>query len=262
MLCLPEICCSNPMELPFNGFYGVLHMGSVDNHIKYYHSIEANTGPVLLGSPPPQTKDFRISNNNPSKLSDFAVTGGLCLGYSQTVLAGMLLGIEARANWQNLTTESLTLIGTNQTPFFNTQAAIEQNQDYALLGKLGYLIGINTQLYGLLGAQWGHFRLQSYTTFQEVEAGAGVIFTDNDLIQVGVHKWGTFLGLGIEQWLGHHTTIGIEYHFSHYGKLYFPRQNTTLVLDNGAALPDSRFTDDSIFKVNAQATLFKIAYYL
>ena len=250
------------MELPFNGFYGVLHLGSVDNHIQYYHSIEANTGPVLLGAPPPQTKDFKITNANPSKLSDFAVTGGLCIGYSQTVLTGLLLGIEARANWQNLNTESLTIIGTNQISLFNTQSAIEQNQDYALLAKLGTLIGENTQLYGLIGAQWGQFRLLSYTTFQDIEAGAGVIFTDNDLIQVGVHKWGSLLGLGIEQWLGHHTTMGIEYHFSHYGKLHFPHQNTVLVLDNGVALPGSMFTDNSLFKANAQATLFKIAYYL
>jgi opacity protein-like surface antigen len=175
------------------------------------------------------------------------------LGYSYQFDMGFVLGIEATANYTNA---KVTNTNTTQTgiPLLaaiqieNTLTA-QLTNDFALLFKPGFMLTKSTQLYALVGPRWGNIETSISDNLSGVLLDGFISFDEfsfpNSVSESG-YVLGITAGLGIEQMITDHLSVGLEYAYTSYGDLDTPSSN--IFFDDiglGGFPPGTRLLEDS-----------------
>lgn len=199
----------------FEGFFLSVEGGITQAQARIKHTVDFS----VLNNNFTAT-NVQINTGNPTKQSDVGLLGGLSLGYSWLLHEWILLGIEGRGYLSN------TAIHHDQQIIvdFNRERSdfhvkIKMQQQYALLAKLGWLMCPQTQIYGLLGPQWGHIQFNSDGAFRSVQNS---IPNENITLEKSIYKRGILLGLGIEHAVSCNSSVALEYNFAHYGDIHAP----------------------------------------
>jgi len=182
---------------------------------------------------------FEFNNGSSTTITDVSGTGGLIFGYGLAIKDCWILAIEGRANVEkNHLRQSTPTVRFDSGIIFHApiQTDIRMSWQYGILGKLGWIIGSDCLLYGLIGPHWGKFNIQSNAGFMADDIG----FDIDGL--VNQHKsttaLGYFLGLGLEQILCSNFSVGLEYNFINYGALKYPTTHGSITV-NGDPFPQS-----------------------
>lgn len=192
---------------------------------------------------------------NTAKLGHFTGIGGLSLAYANCLSPCLNWGIEGRANYTPFKS-SFTNTDIGVAPFYTVvNGSIKLKQQYSLLAKLGYLISPQTQLYGVVGPQWGSFKANTYATDSIIDPPLSELFIDKR----SHIKTGVLFGLGLEHLINQCMSIGVEYNYSHYGN----------VVKNGVfdhqyiapTFPNTHFSRNFQAKVSSNSFLLKFNYY-
>lgn len=259
-LLMPAVGMSNPSS-PFNGFYVGANLGLITSDVNIQHTVASNTGAVPT-IPPPNVFQIQFADGDPNRFTDTACLGALKLGYSQLFRPNWLLGIEGRVSLNYLSSPDWHAIYNNPDQLLNKETTVELKQQYALLGRIGFLLADNIQGYGLIGPQWGQFRIHSNSSLHDNENNGQLLFDSSNSSEQSGYNCGLLLGLGIEYWLGCNFTLGLEYNYTSYGNLDYPDSVTSQVtLEGFGVLPNSAYTDYHQIYMNTNAFLLKIAYY-
>lgn len=240
----------------FEGLYGSIQLGVIQSQEKLNHDLITNAptaaGPIL---------NLSINTAQGAKLTDTSILGGLSVGYAFLVNPCFSLGLEGRATFHDLEMDhhqnmNVSLINANA----DFHAQFKHDQAYAMLAKAGWLMCPPTQLYGLIGPQWGVFRFNS-----SFVGDIDPLNTQLPNIHSSVSgnrsqtKCGYLLGLGMEHMLTCHSAFGIEYLYSHYGTLSAPA-------DVGVTFTNQLGTVNAAYhtaaKMMSNAFMLKYSYYL
>lgn len=240
----------------FDGFYGSLAVGIIQGQEKLNHDIEASV-PIPRGP----LFNLDITTANGAKLSDTSVLGSVSVGYAFLMNACFTLGLEGRGTFQRLKIDhqqdmSISIINANA----DFDAALTLDSEYAILAKLGWITLKNTQLYGLVGPQWGIFRFDS--SFVGDINPLGIPAT-NIPASIGANrhqsKCGYLLGLGMEQRVTCNSSIGLEYNYANYGTLSTPAE-VAVTVSNAFGTVNAVYHNSARMQTNA--FLLKYNYYL
>ena len=234
---------------PFDGVYGGLDIGLTQSALKdnYRTLIQVPTALDL------------ILTAIPTRVSDVSLTGGLALGYSMVCSGSYLVGLEARANFEDLKTMvDHQHIEANSALIAETTTTAKLDKDFALLAKLGYVFNPNVLLYGLIGADWGDFDITSkaiYTQNIGVQLDAGV--QDSH----GYYDTAWVLGLGFEYLFTECASISLEYTYANYGNLKFPATISGLISLDGVPTAGTLFSDNNQLKMYVNSAVLRFNYY-
>lgn len=252
-------------EPSFNGFYGSLDLGMTNSHVKDKQFYEA-TLPIAPGV----TIDIKNTANLRTK--DNSLTGGVSLGYAKTFNQIFLMGLEGRANFEDLYN---AFDRTLETPANVPNAAIvsipisthtELKNDFSLLMKLGILLQPNTLLYGVVGPAWGHFNVDSHASFSENVPGV-FTFKSNDSDSESMYSTGLLFGLGMEYLVSEHISFSLEYTHVNYKKLNADNLNNIFLIDFGNTgdfepLPGSSLQYKNDIQPQTNNIVLGLTYYL
>lgn len=234
MKCLTALALLSPtlaMGQYFEGFYGSFNVGIIQTEAKITHDIDIQFPMGDAGS-----INILADTGNPAKHTDISPFGGLSLGYSQMVNPCFLLGAELRGSVQDLEMNHDQHL---RAPIANArldfEVKTELDQQYALLFKVGGLLGKQTQLYGLVGPQYGLFRFNSSGNFFIAPPGSGNV-TGNLKGDRSTHKWGYLVGIGMEYAFNCNVSLGLEYNFVNFGSLNVPTHIEGVLEGSGGAV--------------------------
>ena len=118
--------------------------------------------------------------------------GGIHVGYDSQVNEEWVLGVEARATLSNSELE----VTTGGATIFT----IEQQPEFSITARAGYIAAPDTLLYGLAGYSWGEYEASI--------PGIGSVDLDFD---------GLTVGGGIEHAITENWTSRLEYRYTHFG---------------------------------------------
>lgn len=144
--------------------------------------------------------------------------GSIALGYLVHFMDPLAVGIEAVAGFGNTAfekTESFQEFNSRFNLSGKTQGKLKNN--FALLVKPGLFIGSETFLYGLVGPRWGRFETASEAAFLQTPS-TGTTRSNVYSASSGT-KTGVTAGVGIEYRFAERWSVGLEYAYTHYGKL-------------------------------------------
>lgn len=240
---------------PFNGFYANVAVGGENLQVDddtTVHYFAASNFPALA-------PDVNLLYPDSPIVTDNSVTGGIGLGYSRVINQLFLVGLEARANFEDL---EAGYDYTAQTKSFlsnlsvSSDDSIELENDFSLLVKLGMVVQPRTLIYGLAGPIWGNFE-----TSTDVKASLGGITTKIDG-EESEYKVGWLAGLGIEYLITEHISLALEYTHADYDS--FDSVEETVP----ASVPSPVFNSSASFlsvddDVNAKtdSIVFRFTYY-
>ncbi|MFN3728082.1 MAG: outer membrane protein [Allosphingosinicella sp.] len=161
-------------------------------------------GTILTASATPaQAQGFRIEAHGGwdrvgnGTVRDDGILYGVGVGYDVAVGGGVLLGIEANADFGNLKECAGSVIAAGD------ELCVRVRRDLSAVGRIGYMVGPQSQIYALAGYTNGRFRADYRP------AGGAVTRTSENLD-------GLRLGAGFQQNLGHGLYSKIEYRYSNY----------------------------------------------
>lgn len=232
---------------PFSGFYGGLDLGLIQSNVHNDQSVTSTFSNV-----------FNFAANTDARITDTAFTGGIILGYSSCMRAGWVAGLEGRANFQNLDTyihatmsESISTIQAKARPSVNIK------QDFAFVGKLGFVHCYRFLMYGLIGADWAKINPSIDACFEDTlnTPMFGAIECTHSK-----YKSGLMLGLGVEYYLTKCTTVGLEYNYVNYGRIFNDSISGQLIVDD-LPLDGSAFSANSCVKMQTNKFMLKFNYY-
>lgn len=247
-------------QQPFTGITGGINVGVIQSQAKI-NQVSSLTQPT---TPPATTV---INFGDPLKLSDFSGTVGLELGFASCFSPSITWGVELRANWNDLKAnididEVTSTTSPVNTISFHTSAKL--NQQYSAIARLGYLLSNCSQLYVLIGPQWGNFKLNSYQNYNQVNGPAQSVYASLKDEHKN-YKAGILVGLGLEQLLNPCTSIGLEYNYADYGRLNANRAQSTPITAIGGfapgAIAGTNFGKNHTLHYMNNSMLLKLTYY-
>lgn len=202
------LATSNLYASSLEGFYATAGIGATNSNFNMDQAVQ------LLAPP---RSNILLTNNG--KGYDKHIAGTLGLGYLIHLTSPLALGIEAVAGFGNTEihkTERFQEFNSGFNLSGKVQAKLKNNA--ALLFKPGVFIGSETFLYGLVGPRWGRFETASEANFVQTIPAIG---TTRSFVNSGYSgkKTGVTAGVGIEHRFAKHWGIGLEYAYTHYGKL-------------------------------------------
>lgn len=197
--------------------------------------------------------------STPSKVTDTAILGGVNVGYSLLVDPMFIFGVEARAHFQDLdSVVDHEHIEANSDFHAVTNTAIEMDQDFALLAKLGMVLDNKCLMYVLAGADWGKMDISTSATYRQTlgPTANGALSATESSYEVGYT-----LGLGIEYLVLDELSVGLEYNYTVFGDLDFTSPISSRIALNGVPQADSIFSSTNVIQMNVSKALLKFNYY-
>lgn len=245
------------MAQGFEGLFGGVQLGVVQSQEQINHSLHpslpiTSTGPLLNAD---------ITTGNPAKITDIVGIGGLSLGYSGLMTPCLLIGLDVRAYLQDIKMDHrLRVSSSTLGALTDVNTNVHLRQQYSFLGKIGWLMTPETQIYGLFGGQLGKFRYHANANAQLTPIGGTVPFNAQVSQSKSILKWGYLLGLGLEHFVTCNGSIALEYNLANYRSLGIPhRLDAPLV--SGVPSTGADFYVDNTVRVLTNATMFKYNYY-
>jgi opacity protein-like surface antigen len=238
-------CCP---EEPFSGFNVSAAVGMNVPNI-------STTGDLEAFVPNIQNTTFNVFR----RTTNTALNGGIRLGYNYVYNRCFLLGLAADANFtcnhMEFNAQVSELASQLTIP---VDSHIKLKNQYALLLKLGQLIGTRTLIYGLIGPQWGKFNFLFETSFFQ-DLGGTIIESDDLIAKDNPWKTGVLLGIGTETLLTSCLSLALEYTHSYYGSYKLATVSTPIV--NGVLLPESALTLSNRFNLRINTITLRLVYY-
>jgi outer membrane immunogenic protein len=139
-------------------------------------------------------------SNRGSASSDFDGIGGegifgtVTVGYDKVIRPGWVAGVFADYDFSNMSSD----ISVSAGPA-HFKGSLDHTSSWAVGGRLGYLVGPSTLVYGAAGYTQAEFDLNS-------SSGGGSLPTFH----------GYFVGAGFETFLRQNWTLKLEYRFSQF----------------------------------------------
>jgi opacity protein-like surface antigen len=254
------LCCASIFTpLPtlaaasFNGVIlgidgGIIQLDAAVKHNSYF----------LL--PIPAASFETILTNGPStRLTDITPTAGLIIGYAFSCMDSWLIGVEGRGNIGKTKIEQNSPL-RNVTGPAQTNIAIgataEMSHQFGVLAKLGYHLGEDTLLYGLIGPQWAKFSSNFTNSF----VNGDTPFSSGLNSANSQYEAGYVLGLGIEQLIGPCWSFGLEYNFTNYGALDTSYANSQFIFQ-GTLVSTSENEMMPNLHAKSNAMMLRLTYY-
>jgi opacity protein-like surface antigen len=232
-------------EQPFTGFNGGVNLGFLNMHPKIIDDSTFRIGSRAAVQP----------RNVSGRFGETRGIIGFSLSYMDFLCPCWNWGVEARANFSNFKNSfSNTDIGV--APFITViNDTFRFNQSYGLLAKLGYLVRPESQIYGFIGPQWGHFKISVHTSDTLISPSLAEVFNGKR----SHTRTGYLLGFGFEQMVNPCMSLGMEYNYSYFGN----------VINNGIFdqaytspnFPNEIYHREIQCKVSSNSTLLKLNYY-
>jgi len=250
-LLLLSLATTNPVLAhykAFSGFYGGLNLGLVES------IVHDDTNTTLTWP-----NAFNISITSASKVTNTALRGGVTLGYSTFVTAGWVLGLEGRYNFQNLAIRNNEYIHeVNSMLEIEKHLSVKMDQDFALVGKLGFASCCKFLMYGLLGIDWAKVNLNIDSLYRQ---NLGNLISGTLQNASSQYESGLMLGLGVEYYLTKCATIGLEYNYVDYGSLKFRNPMSGWLMVDGVPQVGSFITDNNALNLQTNRFFLKLNYY-
>lgn len=242
--CLFALALLSPLTVvhaqqPFTGWNGGVHLGFIDGEVKF--------------SDYNKSVSFGAGSSAPQGII------GLSLGYANCFSPCWSWAIEGRVNWVGYMSSWLHAdFNAENNRRGHVSAEVTMDKQYALLGKLGYLMTRQLQLYALVGPQRAEFGLNPSTK--------DILGDTTQFVASGNHsqlKTGLFGGLGLEFiWSGNHKSIsaGLEYNHCAYGTI--SGSGRAHYIGNAIGNRDTYFAKNVNAKIQTNAILMKFNYYV
>lgn len=246
----------------FEGSFVGINAGIAQTKEQISHTMEGVIPLPNGAGAPPTILDIVFTDGNPSKITDMGFIGGLNLGYSYPLTPCVLVGIDARAYLLDF---KMTHRFTGVVPLIGGLAEfatkVGMTQQYTALAKIGWLLYPQTQVYGLVGPQFGVFHIHVIGDVQVAfpNGGGGITATHDE--SKTTTKWGYLLGLGMEHMITEHSSIGLEYNFANYLSLSFPKVTHSNIITAGGFAAGADITANNSIKMLTSATFVKYNYY-
>lgn len=226
-------------DTPFQGRYASLGLGGVSG---MFSTSEANS---IIN----QDINLIVENTTLKALGN-SLLASLALGYNFPIGCYFTLGVEALIDVENVKrtykfSGHEIYSGTLVIGSLNTKL----NSTFAALLKPGVLLG-NTLGYGVIGARWGHFTVFPQSTFSFPQTGINSTIGDEHHAS---YKVGFTAGVGLEQYLCHAFSIGLEYNYTYYDHIAGP-------LSLSFSASGAGILENSIEKIHAQTNSMKINF--
>jgi opacity protein-like surface antigen len=187
---------------PFDGFYVGADVGVNQGVFNVNSSAELNIPGVTELIPRQQSYNS----------TTVAPIGGLTLGYGKT-FNRLYLGLRLNGDLSTLQKTSNSHLQENTFGYTQTdQTKAKLSNDYGLLFQPGFLLTPRTLIYGLVGPEGSNLSVSNTTSFiAPVGVGVGAVSSTKRSEVIGIRA-----GLGFQQYLAHHISIGAEYDFTSY----------------------------------------------
>lgn len=210
---------------------------------------------------------IQISNGDAAMINDTTGSWGILLGYAQSVNPCWVLGIEGRAQAARTNmTQQFTVTGaTGSTIYAPFASSVSIQQQYEILGKVGFLLDPQNLFYGLVGPVWSKADLTGAGMFvlTSPQGGGGPGMIDAQLASSQSRtQWGYALGLGMEHEMCSQLTLGLEYSFIDYGALKFADDVNGVFYINGTPVPGSSTELHQAFHLRNNQIVLRATYYL
>jgi opacity protein-like surface antigen len=230
--CALALLSLNATALPFDGLY----LGGVVGGTKAIVHSEQMTNAILVVGGVPQ---LDLEQNNNHKTSDSSWIGGSELGLGKVFDQYYYLGIEAVAQFEDITrTNSFELSPTQTTPItYAHTGQAKLNNELALTFNPGIVVKKTTLIYGKIGPSWGRFSTKGNFVFTESLNPGETVSATKAFDEDYSYKVGLRLGLGIEHYIIEHLSLKLEYLNTNYGQINSGKMYTTPLLINGTADP-------------------------
>jgi high affinity Mn2+ porin len=177
------------------------------------------------------------TGNNRSDIGADGGQIGLFLGYDRIFPNKWLLGLEAGAQWTDISGKSRTSFTVPRTGTFPgvsvfSRTRFKSDWSYDLAVRLGRKVYECSLWYVKLGAQWTHFKLRSHDHVRNLTTGASSSGRHNKR-----HKYrtGFLAGAGVEVPVACHWSLGAEYNFTWYQRVSSHRRDGNGTNDFGRA---------------------------
>lgn len=237
----------------FTGFYGSLNLGYLQAQIS------KNIGNDIMIMN--ENESINFSEETSVKSNIGKLTGGLGLGYSGVLKERFLVGLEGRANFENLTASTswghkadlggLALAENNN---------VTLNDDFELLLKLGVLMTPKALIYGVVGPSWGYFK--TFSDLNLLYQPGGFADTGDPHVKNNDYETGWLTGLGMEYLVTDYLSLSFEYTHADYGDINFPNSTPTTIYASGVLLPESSIVDTHTASVKTNNITLRATYYI
>lgn len=266
IICTSTAVASND---PFSGFYGSLDAGWT-NAVVEMDRVSTVQFDFFVGIPLEQKIVNPFSTNEAAN----SFTGGVALGYGRTIKNTIYLGLEGRADFQDLTMGYNKMFMTpieNNSSVIGQVASIELKNDYALLLKFGVLLDPRVLLYGLAGSAWGnvikettHFHFAQDLLFGP-PGSPPFIASGNVSGSDSGYESGRLVGAGMEYLVSQHISLSLEYTHADYGDLDYPSVLSAPMTIQNPLTTAPQFgtvTDNNDFSLTTNNVTLRLTYYL
>jgi len=244
---LPSLAMASPSSSLFSGFNASIGVGVEVPDV-------ASKATLTNFAPGFQDLSFNVSR----KASNREVNGSIRFGYNRVFKNLYLIGLvgDVTIGNQNLRFNSM-VVEVNTDFLIRTNSNVNLSDQYALLLKLGRLVGARTLLYGLVGPRWGNFSLEFDASFHQ---NLGVIINTQIESQKKYYKQGVLFGIGSEFLLTDRISLALEYRHTYYGHPKLPSTEAAVTQD-GVVIPNAKFMQSSTFTARNNDIMLRLGLY-
>lgn len=226
---------------PFNGFYVNGGVGGENIQVKDENRASLNS-----------VVDFNVPFS--PTLTDNSAILGVGIGFSNVFKQFLLVGLEGRANSEDVEVALLNKF-TTSTPSVTITSDNTLNllDDFSLLVKLGLLLQPKTLIYGLVGPTWGYFKASTRANGNIFQIAGSGINIDDDHYQTG---W--LAGLGLEYLMTKQLSLAFEYTHADYGAFDSLKASKPIFLEGS---PIGTLSLNNEFNVKTDSVVLRLTYY-
>lgn len=235
---------NNPM---FNGYYGGINLGVLQTNARLSSTATAFVN--LDNTVPPATEELILSQPSVNVYNHNGLAS-IDLGYGHFYCdTRFYWAFEIFANWakrkDTINTSTIDnevfFLGTEDVTLSTSTTVKLNNTEYGIDFRPGYLLDMNTMLYGRLGLAFNQLKVTNNATFTfsrtDVDFGSFAATSPVQGSKSG-NKTAVRLGFGLEHLITDQLAVTFDYIYTYYGK-----EKTSAIGDTRAAFVDEEEED-------------------